>query len=46
MPAWVFDSHRLFHVQLMPVHERSNAPVAKNVKDSDAEWYGPMEAPK
>ena len=46
MPAWVFDSHRLFYVQLMPVHEPSNAPVAKNVKDYDGEWYGPMEAPK
>ena len=37
MPTWVFDSHRLFYVQLMPVHERSNAPVAKDVKDYDGQ---------
>ena len=42
MPAWVFDSHRLFYAQLMPVHERSNAPVAKNVKSclSSADVWG------
>ena len=36
MSAWVFDSHRLFYAQLMPVHERSNTSVIKNVKDYDA----------
>ena len=42
MPAWVYDSHRLFYANLLAVH---SAPVVIIVNECTGEWYGPIEPP-
>ena len=42
MPAWVFDSHKVFYVNFLAVHEE---PVVERLTDTRGEWAGLIEPP-